>query len=805
MNIFADNAPKYWAAGLPVIPLMAGEKRPAINGWQRYADVFPEQEDRDLWLDMYAPNNMGMPLGPSAGFVAIDIDVLEPEVQQIIERFLPKTPWIRVGKKGSVRLFRYNGHRTARIRKADGSMIVEILSKGSQIAMPPSIHPDTGMPYTANCELVDVLDKIPELAKDIEDKLRGALEAAGIKLSSRGSASVTKWVPAGARDNAMVAHAGLLSRGILKGERTLLEGLDEIAEWCRSFVEKVSGDEIDPDKARQKLVEFLVRDVKGGRPLPEGWDRGLSLDDKEKMGLDFADENELWGYDRIKDYLHGEFTAYSIGSSERIGAIEYALERMGQNKDMSPLHEESLLRYMCEASGKQVSLATLKSRLKNLRYGGIEGTDQTQIAEAVIKELEKTGEIRGYGVSLWQWVGSHWAEMPKDDVLRVIAREFGHLPAAKKASDHKGVYEIAVNSVRVKKLGENEQKGMNFANGFLTADLELLDHDPEQGMTYCLPYRYLPEMAGHMPLFTQFLHDAWGHDPDFEDKVQTLREAIASTMFQMATDFQRAFCLIGVAHSGKTTLMQIVSGLMPPEAKCSIPPTKWGERFSTVGMMGKLLNQCGELTESGFITGDMFKLIVEGTPIEVERKGIQGFEITPMCAHWFATNHMPRSKDSSEGFTRRWLPLEFNRAMPVEKKIERYYEYILSEEVEAIAAWAAEGILSLKRNHEYTLPSSSMALLDDMANANNSVRMFLKTCNRVKREESLVVREYELYMEYRSFCAGTLGVQASQMKTFSSRMKELQTEFQFRRVIKAEHEVDVVEYHGVGVNKKAKM
>lgn len=811
MGIFSDTAPRYWAAGLPVIPLMMGEKRPAINAWQKYADEFPSEEDRQIWLDYYADNNMGLPLGPCANLVAIDIDVLAPEIQAIIEKVIPKSPWVRVGRKGSVRVFRYNGHRTVRIRHADGSMIVEILSKGSQIAMPPSIHPDTQLPYTANCELIDVLKDLPELPRNIEDQLRGVLEAAGVKLSSRGSATVTKWVPAGARDSSMVAHAGLLSRGILKGERTLLEALAEINEWCKSFVEKVTGDDIDPEKAQMKVVEFLIRDVKGGRPLPPGWDNGLDEHDREKMGLDFEEEDELWDYERVKAYLHTKYEIHSVGSSERLAAMEYALARIGQNKIMSPLEEEALLRYMSEASGKQVTIAVLKTQLKILRANGIDGTDHTQIAEALLEELQKTGPIKFFGSFFWQYNGSHWEKLPDQSILRVIAKEFGDLPSAKRASDHKGILNVAGNLAstdetgrKIESLADTPMVGINFANGFLTEDFNLLEHDPSLGMTYCLPYRFVPELAGHAPQFNQFLHDVWGHDPDFEDKRQALREAIAATLFNTATRYSRAFCLLGVAHSGKTTMMDIVSGLMPQEAKCSIPPTKWGERFECVNMIGKLINLCGELSESKFIAGDAFKGIVEGAAQSVEYKGRDKFDMHPVLAHWFASNHMPRSQDSSGGFTRRWLIWEFNRSVPADKKIERFHEYILAEEIEAIAAWAVEGILSLKHNHEYTMPSSTLAALDVMANANNTVRTFLKSCSKIARKQDNVVREYDIYQEYRVFCVGTLGVQASQMKTFSSRMKELGTEFGFRQEIRVENEVQVVDYIGLAINRKVK-
>ena len=112
--------------------------------------------------------------------------------------------------------------------------------------------------------------------------------------------------------------------------------------------------------------------------------------------------------------------------------------------------------------------------------------------------------------------------------------------------------------------------------------------------------------------------------------------------------------------------------------------------------------------------------------------------------------------------------------------------------------------MDLRTNHEYTMPTSTMVVLDEMAQANNSVRTFLKSCSRVEFKQGGTVREYDIYMEYRAFCVGTLGMVASQMKTFSARMKDLTDEMGFERHIKPEGSIEVIEYRGLVINKKAK-
>lgn len=112
--MFSEYAPKYWAAGLPAMPLRPRSKMPALNAWQSYCLTMPTEDAQAAWLKAYPENNIGLPLGPCSGVVAVDLDSEDPRVLAILERLMPKTAWTRVGKKGAVYAFRYNGERRDR-------------------------------------------------------------------------------------------------------------------------------------------------------------------------------------------------------------------------------------------------------------------------------------------------------------------------------------------------------------------------------------------------------------------------------------------------------------------------------------------------------------------------------------------------------------------------------------------------------------------------------------------------------------------------------------------------------------------
>lgn len=790
-EIFGTEAPKYWAAGLPAIPLMAKDKRPAVARWQLFADTFPTDEEREMWLNTYAYGNIGLPMGPSAGLVAIDIDTDDPTVLRVLNEVLPPSPWNRVGRKGVVMVYRWNGERTTRIKNgADGSMICEILSKGTQIVLPPSIHPDTGKPYSANCPLYEVCKAVPDLPPGVEGLIREALRKVGIEVSVGSNNKITTFVPAGARDNAMVWHAGLLSRAILRGERTLVQAMGELGHWVENFVEQVVGDPITVEKAHAKLIEFLIRDVTGERKyaLPVGWDEGLTDEDKDRLGLSFTDDDRIWTTQELMEYLSREFDRHPDFRSEgRIGAINVVLDRIARaGNAISALDEAMVLRFIASQSAGVMSQADLKRQLATLRRGDIAGDNQEQVADAVLKYLEKFGEVRFTADSFWQWKGAYWGKLSDMEVGKIIATEFGNYPVCKRHGDYMGVLRV-MRDLANKPLNTNEVKGLNFANGFLNDKLELEPHHPDHGMTYVLPYRYRPEEAGHMPMFDQFLMDSWGEDPDYADKVLLLQEMMGATLMGSAPIYQKAYCLIGQPGSGKSRVAEIMMGLLPEGSYSTVPPQDWGDKFLPAQLFGKVMNFAGELSENKNIPGDVFKLIVEGSKITSQHKNMPPFEFKPICAQWFSSNYTPKTRDSSDGFNRRWMFLEWNKRVDPEKVIPNLDQIILEHETEAIAAWAVLGYKRLVEQGGYTQPTSHMARVETMAIENNSVRYFLTSCptivvgkRRIGGDKAPSMSLSSLHGEYWQFCLTTGTAQRVSLNKFKAMMNDLQATFGFQ-------------------------
>ena len=827
-NIFADNCERYWAAGLPVFPLARGGKAAVIPAWQTFQSKMPNEAERSSWKAWHKDGNIGLPLGPESGLVAIDVDVDDPKVLGILQKVLPPSPWRRVGQKGFVLIYKYDGQPIIRIKYKDAEgksqSLVEMLGAGSQIVLPPSIHPKTGKPYYENKPLVDCLADVRSLPPNIEQILRDALGQAGIAVGSAAFGAVTDYVSTGNRDNSLVSMAGLFARDVIKGEKTLLEACNQIEVAISHFMQKTYGDNIDPAKGPQKLIEFLIRDVTGpkGKALPKGWDEGVTADQRAKWGLDaFSSENETWDHTQIMQFFnaHIEKAGVKDNPEQFTSVVKKVLNRIAANPSLEPIEEDQILNYVATVSGKRMTVASVRRQLAQLRTGPIAGADHAELAKAVVRDLEELGgEIRFHLDTLWQWRGSAWDKMDEGDVLKHIITEYGSYKAATRANDHVGILKT-IKGMQKGELKKRAEPGINFVNGYLTQDLELRDHHPDYGMTYTLPYPYKPELAGKCARFQRMLTDYWGQDEDYADKVTALGEVMALTMFGKMTEVQLAVCLYGVGHSGKSRLMEIMQAMMPAEAQCSLPPTMWGDKFGPAQLVGKLLNFAGELSEKQQIDSAKFKQIVSGEVIDAQEKNKQPFNFRPKAAHWFASNHTPKSADSSTGFTRRWLFLCFTRAFPSdERKINDYDKVVIAEEREAIAAWAVAHMNRLRaHNFKITDPKSSIAQREALENELNSVRDFLSGFQeqgwmRLGAEAHKEVSDQHnyttfttLWNEYRSYCISQ-SVSPVGSKVLVKRMGQLQGQFGFKadKVSGAqEFPIPVWRYLTIAANRRA--
>lgn len=299
-TIFRDQAPDLWAAGLPVIPLRPRSKSPCIKEWTRHCHTMPSHDVQALWVDQFPEGNVGLPLGPASGLVVLDIDGAPLAVVfELFAREGLKAAWKRVGQKGAALLFKYEGQPTQRFRTPDGAVSFELLSAGSQVVLPPSIHPATGLPYEADTNITEALKEAPRLPSGFLERLANAVGA------STGPGRVNAALPdievivVGGRDTAMTQKAGEFARAVADGRMTMSEAECQLRCWFDEKIDQPESDLLDYAKYQTQLGTFFLRDCvqrdTKGEPIfidsvpmrcaPYGWDDALTPGDFHALGI----------------------------------------------------------------------------------------------------------------------------------------------------------------------------------------------------------------------------------------------------------------------------------------------------------------------------------------------------------------------------------------------------------------------------------------------------------------------------------------------------------------------------------------
>lgn len=795
-DIFRDNAPLYWGVGLPVIPLRqwnspakGAGKAPILNEWTTYARQMPSLEIRDLWMASYAQSNIGLPFGPASGLCGIDIDTEDEALTAAILDALPATPWIRIGRKGMGLIYKWNGQRNFKLRDNENQSLMEFLGEGNQMVLPPSIHPMTGMPYTANSCLWEVMDKIQGLPVNIEQVLRDALGDVlgerGVTLAQGTRSKPLDVVPEGERDIQMIRHAGYLARvvqGIDKSMAlSLADAISHMHTWVVDFTSSCSGDDMDPNKGVAKLLEFLMKDVEKGMTMPDGWDVGLTeamLADGTIMSLKEKNHVARWTFSKAKAWFDAE-VAGDPSDDQVLTALGSLVAAVAADDNFSELEFSTLTNYIMAKVGKSLGLSKpdLKKLFKDSRKeqaGGDAEADHEAIAQRVIADFSRAGELKHAMGKFWRWSGSCFEQIDEADIFDYIAKHVKGNQLARRHNDYASLVKTVAILCRGE-LSEGMETGINFANGFLDIAGELHEHSPKFGKTFTMPFNYVPERASEAHRWFEYLERAWGDDPDYQDKVDALQEAFAATIFGVAPQYQRAFLLYGKAGTGKSQALEVLRALMPPRAVATLPPAKWGERFQLTALVGKTLNVCGELPEATVIHGETFKQVVEGAYQNSEFKGHDSFDFKPLAAHWFASNHLPRSRDFSKGFTRRWLVLEFNRVVPAEERVPDFHTVLVAEEREAIAAWAVQGLERLRKQGDYSQPISHQDRINQIARANNSVLSWLQLNDKVRPTSEFKdsCDAGDVYNEYVFYCKEVIRSMAATYSSFVEMIEEL--------------------------------
>lgn len=389
-----------------------------------------------------------------------------------------------------------------------------------------------------------------------------------------------------------------------------------------------------------------------------------------------------------------------------------------------------------------MSIGALRSEAAKSRR---RGDDHLAHARATIKAIGPENLLFAESY-FWRWDGTVWRR--RDDIA--VSQEVIATLGASNEKITNALVESVTGLIRKEAYRHDHQFNVGCPEvvNTLSGELELTDqgwtqrpHRREHYRTTLIPVRY--DAAAQAPRFVQFLWDVFRDDHDAPDKIRAVLQLIGYTLMAHARH-EKFVLLIGNGANGKSVLLRVIEALVGRENAAGVKPSQFDNKWQRAHLHMKLANIVSELPEGKVIADDELKAIVSGEISTVERKNRDPFDVRAFCTCWFGTNHMPHTRDFSDGLYRRAVILPFNRQFAEHEQDEHLAEKLIAE-LPGILNLALEHYAYATR-HGFTLPASSIAAREEWRREADQVRAFV--AERCELDAAGEITLADLYLNF---------------------------------------------------------
>jgi putative DNA primase/helicase len=231
--------------------------------------------------------------------------------------------------------------------------------------------------------------------------------------------------------------------------------------------------------------------------------------------------------------------------------------------------------------------------------------------------------------------------------------------------------------------------------------------------------------------------------------VNDLYELIAYSTYR-SYPIQSMFCLYGSGRNGKSCYLSLLKKFVGTDNCCSTElDLLTTSRFEKFRLYKKLVCLMGE-TDMGTLTStSLLKKLVGGDLIGYEKKGKDPFHDVNYSKVIIASNSLPSTNDTSDGFMRRWHILDFPNEFPEGKDVLAMIPEI---EYNNLALKCTKILPKLLEKGSFTNQGTIMERKDKYIMVSNPLPMFLRDCCTVNlMDETLFISTNELYVLYVKF------------------------------------------------------
>jgi len=268
---------------------------------------------------------------------------------------------------------------------------------------------------------------------------------------------------------------------------------------------------------------------------------------------------------------------------------------------------------------------------------------------------------------------------------------------------------------------------------------------PDVVITNKIPWPYNP--AAKCELLDHTLNRLACDDPE----VRALLEEMVGYCLYRRNELGKAFILIGDKSNGKSTFLHVVKNMLGDQNIASLDLKELGDRFKTAELFGKLANIGDDIGDEFIANASVFKKLVTGDRVNVERKGQDPFEFNNYSKFLFSANNIPRMKDKTGAVQRRLVIVPFDaKFTPNDPDFRPFIKDELCEQ-DSMEYLILLGLTALKRvlnNAQFTTSSRVQGQLDEYETNNNPIIGFINEIGLDAIENEPTKTVYRKYKEY---------------------------------------------------------
>lgn len=300
---------------------------------------------------------------------------------------------------------------------------------------------------------------------------------------------------------------------------------------------------------------------------------------------------------------------------------------------------------------------------------------------------------------------------------------------------------------------------ISFRNGILDViSGEMQPHIPEIVITNKIPWDYNP--AANSDLVENTLNKISCGDT----AIRALIEEMIGYCFYRSNAYKKSFLLTGGGDNGKSTLLHAIKAILGEDNISSLDLQELGDRFKTAEMFGKLANIGDDIGDEFIANPAIFKKIVSGERVNVERKGQNPFEFNPYAKILLSANDIPQIKDKTGAVLNRLIIIPFNAVF---NKDDPDFDPTIRQkliQIDCLEYFIKLGVDGLKRiisNKGFTRSEATEHAAQEYDMMNNPIKGFF-----AEQEEDYIFRATvdEIYLAYQDYCRG-IGVKPEQVET----------------------------------------